>query len=679
MTTPKTNFQLLFESSPEQRLVLAPDLTVLAASDGYLRAVGISRQVIIGKSVLEILGGGTESASSTLRASFERVLHLGVSDEVGLESYRGRAAVDNEAPARPCRIVNAPIPGDDSLPAYILHHVEEVAEPELSNRRLQASCHDPAAREASLRRRHDDEDRFRRLVDAVRDYAIFMLDPAGSVATWNAGAHRLTGYEAAEIIGQHFSRFHSPEDVRRGLPRQELETARAIGRFSGEDWRCRKDGTRFWANVIITAVFDEAGELLGFSEVTRDCTEQRRAEESVRELSTRLARTNRDLERQNSELVGLQAAALAIHGELALDAVLQKVVEQARLLIDSRYGALSVMNASGGIVSFVTSGVGDQERAAIGSPPHGHGLLGVVLHEGQRLRLPDITRDPRTMGFPPNHPPMHSLLAVPVPCKGPFRGNLYLSERVGVTEFSAADEETLVRFAITAAIAIDNADLHRRLRSLAVAEERVRIAHELHDGTAQVLAYVGVKAQAVREYLRQGRTAEAEEQLEELRAAAHNLQVETREAILGLRTPLSPDQPFAAALRHVIERWQDQSGTPSELIADEDLQLDPEVKLQLLRIVQEALANVRKHARASRTRVELRRAEGSVTLSIEDDGVGFAAGGSSSSPGHFGLSTMRERASRMGGVFHLDTSPGHGTRLWIQVPESAALPPTWNA
>jgi signal transduction histidine kinase len=261
---------------------------------------------------------------------------------------------------------------------------------------------------------------------------------------------------------------------------------------------------------------------------------------------------------------------------------------------------------------------------------------------------------------------------VPVPCKGPFRGNLYLAERVGATEFSTADEETLTRFATAAAIAIDNADLHRRLRSLAVAEERVRIAHELHDGTAQVLAYVGVKAQTVREFLRTGRTAEAEAHLEELRAAAHNLQVETREAILSLRTKVGPDEPFAAALRHFVEHWQDQSGTPSDIVAEEDLQLEPEIKLQMLRILQEALANVRKHARASRARVELRRGEGNIAMIVEDDGVGFSTG-EPLSPGHFGLSTMRERAARIGALLVIDTRPGGGTRLRVQLPDNAAF------
>ena len=116
------------------------------------------------------------------------------------------------------------------------------------------------------------------MVDSVRDYAIFLLDPSGYIATWNEGARRLKGYAADEIIGQHFSVFYPPEAVAIGHPQHELEVAKTEGRFEEEGWRIRKDGTAFWANVLITAVRDETGELIGFAKVTRDLTERRNSE-----------------------------------------------------------------------------------------------------------------------------------------------------------------------------------------------------------------------------------------------------------------------------------------------------------------------------------------------------------------------------------------------------------------
>jgi PAS domain S-box-containing protein len=122
------------------------------------------------------------------------------------------------------------------------------------------------------------EDRFRLLVQGVLDYGIFMLDPGGHITSWNAGAERIKGYRAEEIVGRHFSVFYPPEDVAAGKPARELEIAVVEGRLEDEGWRLRKDGTRFWANVVITAVFDERGVLQGFGKVTRDMTERRTAE-----------------------------------------------------------------------------------------------------------------------------------------------------------------------------------------------------------------------------------------------------------------------------------------------------------------------------------------------------------------------------------------------------------------
>jgi PAS domain S-box-containing protein len=127
-----------------------------------------------------------------------------------------------------------------------------------------------------------DEGRYRLLVEAVTDYAIYMLDPNGIVTSWNAGAQRFKGYTAAEIVGQHFSRFYTAEDQLVGLPARALETARTEGKFESEGWRARKDGTRFWAHVVIDPIRDDAGGLVGFAKITRDLTERHEAELSRR-------------------------------------------------------------------------------------------------------------------------------------------------------------------------------------------------------------------------------------------------------------------------------------------------------------------------------------------------------------------------------------------------------------
>lgn len=131
------------------------------------------------------------------------------------------------------------------------------------------------------------EERFRALVDAATDYAIFLLDPEGGVVSWNSGAERIKGYAPDEIIGHHFSRFYAPEDLELGKPAEHLKRAAETGRAEDEGWRVRKDGSRFWANVVITAIRGKDGGLLGFAKVTRDFTERKRAEEAVRESEKR--------------------------------------------------------------------------------------------------------------------------------------------------------------------------------------------------------------------------------------------------------------------------------------------------------------------------------------------------------------------------------------------------------
>ena len=153
-----------------------------------------------------------------------------------------------------------------------------------------------SAKEQAEKALRESEEHFRLLVEGGKDYAIIMLDPDGHVVSWNPGAERIHGYRAEEILGQHFSIFHLPEDIGRGKPETELELGATQGRCEDQGWRLRKDGTRFWADVVITALHQPSGELRGFSKVTRDITERKRTEEALARQSEELARTNSELE-----------------------------------------------------------------------------------------------------------------------------------------------------------------------------------------------------------------------------------------------------------------------------------------------------------------------------------------------------------------------------------------------
>ena len=151
----------------------------------------------------------------------------------------------------------------------------------------------------------ESERRYRRLIEAVVDYAIFQLDPAGNVTTWNPGAQRIKGYDPDEIIGQHFSRFYTPEDIQLGVPKLALAEAAKQGRFEAEGWRMRKDGSRFWASVVIDRITDEAGELVGFAKVTRDVTERKQAQDELQRVQQQLAAS------QKLEAVGQLSGGIA--------------------------------------------------------------------------------------------------------------------------------------------------------------------------------------------------------------------------------------------------------------------------------------------------------------------------------------------------------------------------------
>jgi PAS domain S-box-containing protein len=162
----------------------------------------------------------------------------------------------------------------------------------------------------------DAERRFRILVQGVTDYAIFMLDPEGRVTNWNAGAQRIKGYAPEEIIGEHFSRFYTPEDLAAGTPQKAIEASRETGRYEAEGWRVRKDGTRFWASVVLDAIHDDDGELIGFAKITRDMTEKREARLKLEESREQLFRA------QKMEALGQLTGGLAHDFNNLLTAIL---------------------------------------------------------------------------------------------------------------------------------------------------------------------------------------------------------------------------------------------------------------------------------------------------------------------------------------------------------------------
>lgn len=190
---------------------------------------------------------------------------------------------------------------------------ERTAQLEATNHALEREI---AERKQTEQKFRESEELYRLLVEGIRDYAIFMLDTEGRVASWNQGAERIKGYRAEEIVGQHFSRFYTAEDMESGKPQMELRVASEDGRYEEEGWRVRKDGTRFFANVLITALRDDAGQLHGFTKVTRDITERKQTEEALRLAEEQLRQS------QKLEAIGQLAGGIAHDFNNLLTAIL---------------------------------------------------------------------------------------------------------------------------------------------------------------------------------------------------------------------------------------------------------------------------------------------------------------------------------------------------------------------
>jgi formate hydrogenlyase transcriptional activator len=249
----------------EEMLRLSPDAVIIVNDSGEILDVNTRAEEMFGYGSAELLGQPIEllvpdrfrSSHQTHRREYSHLAHTRPMG-VGLE-LSGRRKDGSEFPVD---IMLTPIPMETGQ--VVLSVVRDVSKQKHAEEALRQT-----------------EQQFRTLVESVRDYAIFRLDPEGRIATWNRSAERMKGYSAAEIIGQHFSRFYPAEDAERGKPEEELRVAAARGRLEDEGWRIRKDGSRFWANVMISAIRDSRGQLTGFSKVTRDFTDRKQAEDAL--------------------------------------------------------------------------------------------------------------------------------------------------------------------------------------------------------------------------------------------------------------------------------------------------------------------------------------------------------------------------------------------------------------
>jgi signal transduction histidine kinase len=401
------------------------------------------------------------------------------------------------------------------------------------------------------------------------------------------------------------------------------------------------------------------------------------------EMAVDAAWSRAEVHDRAQRLSALEEATRAVAAELDIDRVLGVIVERVRELVGAKFAALGIADGRGRIEHFLSSGVSPEQRAGIGSVPHGMGLLGRIIREGRTLRVDDIRSDPTAYGFPARHPPMTSFLGAPVWVKGRSVGNLYLTDKNGGEPFTQDDEHLVEMFAVHAGIAIENARLHDQVQRMAVIEERERIGKDLHDGIIQAIYAVGLSLEDVPELVEDaaGRM-EAVARVDRAIDALNLVIADIRSYILRLRPTIGGKEDPV----EVLVRLGEEVGMNAVIDLEVDLEggahlfraMPPDRTSDLLFIVREALSNVARHSGASRMTLALAQVDTDLVLSIEDNGRGFEIGGQTGPDRlgrHQGLCNMHDRAVGMGGTFTIERPDGAGTRIIVRVPAPPSATP----
>lgn len=365
---------------------------------------------------------------------------------------------------------------------------------------------------------------------------------------------------------------------------------------------------------------------------------------------------------------GLVEAGLALASELDLDVLLQRIADVAREVLGARYAAVGVVGDDGLLTRFVYSGIDQKTADAIGDLPRGRGLLGALIEGGRPMRMREISDYPYSYGFPPNHPPMHSFLGVPIIVRDRIFGRLYMTEKQGGFEFTKDDERIAMTFAAQAGVAIQNANLIEEVKArgdeLAVLEERDRISKELHDGVIQSIYSVGLSLQGAISLVARDPDG-TRRRMDDAIGTLDNVVRDVRSYIFALQPKSVEERGLKAAIEELVRDLEVNALSETTVqLSDQALSMISEsAKGDVIQIAREILSNIARHARASEVSLTcaIRDRDGDgdkFVMTIEDDGVGFDP--ATVSRGH-GLTNIETRALRMGGELAITARGPKGT------------------
>ncbi|MFF2814182.1 GAF domain-containing sensor histidine kinase [Kitasatospora cineracea] len=362
----------------------------------------------------------------------------------------------------------------------------------------------------------------------------------------------------------------------------------------------------------------------------------------------------------------VSAAVLAMSRPLEVREVLRRITASARTLLGAEYAALGLPDDHGGFAQFVVDGVSDEQWQAIGPLPRQHGVLASMLHDREPTRLTDVRTAPAFGGWPDAHPDMTDFLGMPIMDEDEIAGALFLANKPG--GFTDHDEELLRILVAHAALALGNARLYERSRELTLSGERARIAHDLHDAVSQKLFSLRLTARAAAKQVDRD-PARARENLAEVARLAAEAADELRAVVVELRPAALEEDGLVATLASQAQVLDRAHSAAVAFTATGVRALPAAQEAAVLRVAQEALHNALRHAGAGRVTVTLTGTPPrGAKLTVRDDGRGFDPESVRRAGRHLGLVSMRDRAAAVGGRLSLESAPGRGTLVELEVP-----------
>ena len=505
------------------------------------------------------------------------------------------------------------------------------------------------------------EDRFGLVAESIQEYGVVMLDSEAKVASWNAGAARMFGYQVNEVLGQSYTIFYSPSVIESGGPRRFLDETLASGNAMKEEWLVRKNRSRFWGHVGITVLRDETGHLQGFATVMGDLSKRKQEEDVIRAL-LRLS------EKLNSTF--------------DVEKLMDELVTEAIQLVQANAGFAGIISGEKLTCQKYVRGEGLQAFHCSWSP--GKGLPGWLLLHKTAYLTNDAKEDRQIEQELRQVFTITSALSIPIlDAKDTLLGCIEVHNKKDTGGFTPFDQKTMTAVSQVASIAIQNALAYQKLQEAealhshlldkiitAQEDERRRISRELHDEIGQSLTSLLVGLRAAEEEHDAGGICD---RISDLRKITANTLQEVQRLARGLRPSVLDDFGLEEAIARYAADFTSTYGIQVDVTQDGGTRdrLPPTVETALYRIVQEALTNVGKYAKASTVSILLQRNRDQIQLIVEDDGQGFDAQvmlQRAVAGAHLGLHGMRERAALLNGSISIESSPGTGTTIYVEIP-----------